>query len=348
MFLINSFIYSSAPPVETEFKITIDTTQPGSASDTFILRLWNGTTNMTVYWGDGNSDVITTYNQTELTHVYASSGTYQISCDGSFVGTEYYGGDKLKIMSIDNWGSNVFGKMLYSFTGCSNMVGNYTDVPNTSNVASMANMFRGCTNFNSDVSFDTSNVTSMANMFDGCTNFNQPISFDTSSATSSGLTYLFSGCTNFDQPISFDTSNVTKLTAMFRYCSSLNSTITFSDTSNVTDIASMFNGCTNFNQPISFDTSSVSIMYQAFYGSTNFNQDVSGFNISSLTNATGMLQNTAFSTTNYDLLLPAWDAYGTSSVPFHAGTAQYNTGAPATARSNMISRGWTITDGGAV
>ena len=39
--------------------MTIDTTQPGSAADTFVLPLRVGTVNMTVYWGDGNSDLIT-------------------------------------------------------------------------------------------------------------------------------------------------------------------------------------------------------------------------------------------------------------------------------------------------
>ena len=101
MFLINSFIYSSAPPVETEFKMTVDTTQAGSASDTFVLPLHSGTTSMTVSWGDGNSDVITAWNQAELTHVYASSGTYQISCDGSFAGLKQSGSsDKKKIVGL--------------------------------------------------------------------------------------------------------------------------------------------------------------------------------------------------------------------------------------------------------
>ena len=61
-----------------------------------------------------------------------------------------------------------------------------------------------------------------------------------------------------------------------------------------------------------------------------------------------MLRGTAFSTANYDLLLVAWDAYGTSNVTFDAGTPQYSAGAPATARQNMIDRGWTISDGGPV
>jgi len=113
--------------IDPLFKMTVDTTQAGSASDTFVLRLGNGATNMTVYWGDGNSDVITAYNQAELTHVYASSGSYQISLDGSFVGIAYGNtGDKLKVSSIDNWGTNQWTSMNGAFRGCSNMAVSYT------------------------------------------------------------------------------------------------------------------------------------------------------------------------------------------------------------------------------
>lgn len=323
MYIINPYVYSVGAVGATEFKFTVDTTKAGSASDTFILSLWLGTTNMTVYWGDGNSDVITSYNQAELTHVYASSGTYQISCDGAFVGTNYYGGDKLKIMSIDNWGSNAWSKAIYAFSGCSNMVANYTDIPNTSNVTTMEDMFRDCTNFNGTVGFDTSSVTTMVSMFSGCTSFNQSV--------------------NFTTPLISDTSG------MFSGCSTLNSSITFSNTSNVTNMASMFRTCLAFNQPLSFNTSSVIFFYQTFFGCTNFNQDVSGFNISSLTNASGMLQGSAFSTTNYDLLLVAWQGQThNNTVTFHAGTAKYSAGASATARAALITDAWTITDGGPV
>jgi len=46
--------------VSTDFKMTIDTTKPGvTGADGFEIKLHNGTTNFTVSWGDGKSDVIT-------------------------------------------------------------------------------------------------------------------------------------------------------------------------------------------------------------------------------------------------------------------------------------------------
>ena len=271
--IINPFIFGV--PVSTDFKITVDTTQTGSASDTFVLPLHNGTTSMTVSWGDGNSDVITAWNQAELTHVYASSGTYQVSCDGSFAGLkQVIASDRLKIMSIDNWGTNTWTNCWNSFYQCTNMVANYTDNPDFSGAGLMNYTFFLNTNFNGALEIDASTSYTMYQMFISCSNLNSPITF--------------------------------------------------------------------------LNSSSVTNMQYMFYACTLFDQDISSLDITSLTTATAMLQNTAFSTTNYDLLLVAWDAFGTSNVPFHAGTAKYSSGAPATARANMISRGWTITDGGLV
>ena len=262
-------------PIDTTFKITVDTTKAGSASNTFVLKLHNGTTSMTVYWGDGNSDVITAWNQAELTHVYASSGTYQISCDGSFKGLYQIGAsDRLKIMSIDNWGANTWTSCWSSFYTCTNMVANYTDNPDFSGAGLMNYTFQSCINFNGSLEIDATNTATMYFMFIGCSSLNKPITF--------------------------------------------------------------------------LNSSSVKNMQYMFYQCTVFDQDISSLDITSLTTATNMLNLSAFSTTNYDLLLVAWDAFGTSNVPFHAGTAKYSSGAPATARANMISRGWTITDGGPV
>lgn len=369
--IINPFIFGSA--VQNEFIFTVDTTKAGSASDTFVLPLQIGTTNMTVYWGDGNSDVITAYNQAELTHVYASSGTYQISCDGAFTGTKFLSGtDNLKLMSIDNWGTNTWSNTIQAFYGCSNMVGTYTDNPDFSGGTNMINMFEKCTLFNSPLTIDTTGVTSMNAMFRDCTNFNSAVTFsDTSSVTD--MSYMFYNCTNFNQAVNFDTSNVSVIRDMFYGCTNFNQAVNF-NTIKVLDTVRMFMLCSNFNQTINFDLSACANTILMFYGCTSFNspvtftnttvltshsntfngctifdQDLSGWDISALTSAPSMLQGTAFSTTNYDLLLVSWEGQThNNSVPFHAGTAQYSSGAPATARAALITDLWTITDGGPV
>jgi hypothetical protein len=483
--------------VSTDSKIAIKTDNPGvSANDSFYLKLANGSTNMTVYWGDGNSDVITAWNQPELTHQYASVGTYQISIDGDFHGFNFsnayvpWSTDHDKVLSIDNWGNNVFGTMDGAFWGCSNMIGTYTDIPDTHLVTSFSDMFHDCFLFNSPVEFDTHaatdmtrmfwnalvfnqpvlfntpNVTTMESMFRRAEVFNQPINFDGNALTNAMLMFntclafnspvniggtaltncagMFTGCGSFNSAVILDTTNVTNMGSMFSSAGAFNQPVLF-DTSNVTDMHNMFNGAGAFNQPVPFDTSSVTrmdrmfasatifnqsvstfntsnvtgvYMYGMFAGATAFNQpvpfdtaqvtsmlrmfdgatafnqsvnfdtslvtdmkemftgsalsilptfndtsnvttmeamfyacasfdqDISGFDITSLTNANDMFTLSGWTITNYDLLLPAWNAYGTSNVHFSAGTAHYSAGAPTTAKAAMVSRGWVISDGG--
>ena len=326
---------------DTLFKMTIDTTKAGATNtQSYRLDLHAGATNLTVDWGDGNSDVITTYNQAELTHVYDASGTYQISLSGSFEGiTSPNNNDRLKIMSIDNWGTIQFKNMNAAFTGCANMVGLYTDKPDTSLCTNMEATFNSCTLFNSNVDFDMSLNTDLEGFLYNATNFNQPINWVTPNVETFFRT--FASMPNFNSPVTIDGFlSVTNVrggcTGMFGFCNTFNSPLTFSDFSNVPNVNNMFNS------------------------SPNFNQDISDLDISGLLTCTecgeeqpklgaiNMLRSTSFSTVNYDLLLVAWDTLGTSNIKFHAGSAQYSSGAPATARANMVSRGWEITDGGQV
>ena len=89
------------------FTSTWDTTQAGSANDSVDLENGdrglrsNGSYNFKVYWGDGTSDIITTYNQAETLHQYASTGIYEIRMGGEISGFRFVnGGDKDKILNI--------------------------------------------------------------------------------------------------------------------------------------------------------------------------------------------------------------------------------------------------------
>ena len=266
-------------PPSPLFKMTIDTTQAGSASDTFVLPLMTPnpdiySTNFVVDWGDGSTDTITSRTDPALTHVYSSSGTYQISLDGEWDGIQFNnGGDKLKLSSIDNWGTNQWKAMTGSFRGCTNMVANYSDSPDTSLVNYMGNAFLNCTNFNGQVNFDTSACTFFGSMFAGCTNFNQEVIFN---APLLGTTYsMFNGCVNFNSIVNLTTtSSLLTTERMFQGCSSFNSSVTISDTSGVTNMGVMFYVCTSFNQPITFDTSTVTTMSNMFYNCDAFDQTI--------------------------------------------------------------------------
>jgi surface protein len=147
-------------------------------------------------------------------------------------------------------------------------------------------------------------------------------------AWSGGLSGGFFGCSNMDV-VATDhliVSGVLNFANFLRNCTSL----------------------TNFDLT-GFDTSSTTALNNFADGCTLLDLDASILDITSLTNASNMLVNSGFSDANYDLLLVAWEGQAElAGVSFHAGTAKYSAGAPATARAALISNTWTITDGGPV
>jgi len=233
-------------------------------------------------------------------------------------------GDRLKLLTVSNWGPLALGNTGSHFYGCSNFNSTATDAPTIG--TSLYQSFRGCSTFNGSVAnFDTSSVTNMGSLFYDCSVFNQSVA-------------------------NFDTSSVTNMGSLFRGCSFFNQSLANFDTSSVTNMGSLFYDCSVFNQSVAnFDTSSVTTMSYMFRYCSAFNQDISGFDITALVapGAISMLQYSGFTQTNYDLLLVAWEGQAEpANIQFHAGAAKFGAGAPATARAALVANGWTITDGG--
>ena len=93
---------------ETAFVFNVKTDNTGTSNDDqFTLPLvssFNGVT-AEVDWGDGSTDTITAFNQPEVTHTYASAGTYTIKISNALRGFRFDNGrDKLKLLNISNWG----------------------------------------------------------------------------------------------------------------------------------------------------------------------------------------------------------------------------------------------------
>ena len=162
----------------------------------------------------------------------------------------------------------------------------------------------------------------------------------------------FYGCTNLvitatDAPI----ISTTSFYSLFRNAGSI-STIGNSSlwlTSAVTNWQLAFSGANPGVSGAGLDVSGMTNGIDMFSWS-GFNQDLSSWNIRNLTNATNMFNGCTFSTDNYDLLLVAWNAKPHREIVlnFHAGTSQYSAGAPETARGELVTDGWAITDGGLV
>lgn len=85
----------------------------------------------------------------DATHDYGAAGTYTVSIRGIYPSIRIKNNsDRLKFSSIENWGTNVWGKnMNDAFQGCENMVDNSEDFPDFSEVEVLLGVFNNCNSF---------------------------------------------------------------------------------------------------------------------------------------------------------------------------------------------------------
>ncbi len=171
--------------------------------------------NYTVDWGDGN---VTSGHTGDATHKYANPGVHTVSIVGAFPRIFFNNeGDKLKILTVENWGANSWTSMSAAFYGCANLQVMANDAPNLSATdISMQNMFRGAVNFNQNINhWNVVNVNKMNHMFRGAASFNQPLdNWDTRNVTE--MKNMFNGAVNFNQNVgSWNLRRVHSMEGMF-------------------------------------------------------------------------------------------------------------------------------------
>lgn len=302
----------------------ITTWKPSGTTITIRTNSISGSYNYDVTWtnlsnagvGDGSTTGETgNYTITGLT----ASNTYQVEITGTF--PHFYmnrenGRDDL--LTIEQWGNNVWTSMESAFHGCKNLTLTATDTPNLTSVSNMSQMFSGgraligdisgwnvsnvtdmsylfnsCREFNTDLSnWDVSKVTDMSYMFSGAARFDQNInSWNVSKVTD--MAEMFNGAARFDQSISsWNVSKVTNMSNMFTFASGFDQDISGWNVSKVTDMSYMFYFASDFNQNISsWDVRKVLYMQNMFFFASGFNQDISGWNVSKVTNMSYMFQN---------------------------------------------------------
>ena len=298
----------------------ITTWQTTVAGESITIPVGGASGTYTVIWGDGNTSVDVTGDQT---HTYDDAGTYTVSMSGDFTKIALFGDstNAPKLQSIKQWGDIRWDSMGSAFHGASNMIYNATDAPDLSGVTSMSRMFAGASSFDGDISdWDVSSVTYMGSMFADATAFNQPLdSWDVSSVTK--MNGMFADATAFNQPLdSWDVSSVTKMDGMFAAAASFNGDISDWDVSSVTDMYDMFWFASSFNQPLdSWDVSSVTNMHDMFAG-TPFNQPLDSWDVSSVTDMYGMFDGTPFNQP-----LDSWDVSSvTTMFVMFTGAASFN------------------------
>ncbi|WP_037299797.1 BspA family leucine-rich repeat surface protein [Runella limosa] len=315
------------------FISTWKTDNPGTSSSTSITLPAYGT-----YDVDWNNDGI--YDQFNLTdaqtHNFGTAGTYTFAIRGNLGGIMFAnGGDRRKILSVDQWGDMAWGGLRRAFQGCTNFNITATDAPNLSNATDMSEAFQGATSLNANINhWDVSTITTLFATFSGATNFNQPLaSWNVSNVTN--FIEMFSYAPNFNQPLngwvlSTASNKSITMSKMFYEADAFNQDLNSWNVRRVTNMSFMFCLSNAFNGNISdWDVSNVTAMDNMFYSTNPFNQDLSRWVVSAVTNMYGMFANTPF---NQDI--SGWDVSNVTSL----GSMFLN----ATAFNQNLGR-WNIT-----
>ena len=281
---------------------------------------------------------------------------------------------RAKLVSVQDWeGLYLLPTARGPFEQCINLSYIPTTVYNIPANGSMLQSFIGCTGFQvsfgpggtGDISaWDVSSATNMHGLFYGIDSPYGPNpyndvdfeigSWDVSNVTNmqSMFTTAYSWNNGGSPSISgWDTSNVTNMAGMFFFDYRFNQPIGSWDTSSVTNMNSMFRLASDFNQDLSnWDTSNVTNISEMFDRATSFDQNLGSWDVSSITHAnTFFLSSHGLSTSNYSNTLIGWGPQNVQNgVSISFGNSTYSAGSAASARSTLISKGWTITDGGQV
>tara|TARA_R110000765_G_scaffold102311_1_gene191135 strand:- start:1130 stop:2224 length:1095 start_codon:yes stop_codon:yes gene_type:complete len=357
--------WKSSATASTTFDFSVDTTKTdGGSTSTTQFRLpfnqYGTAPNCTVDWGDGNSDTITTYNQAEATHTYATSGIYDIKIDGVIGSFTFQAGtstDEKKLISISNWGGFSLGGS--RFRNCSNLTTiSATDMPIFG--TSLRRTFAGCnklTSFNVD-GWDVSTVTDFREMFAACSLLTTLNCENWNVGLVTRMDEMFKNCQDLItlDLSNWNTTNVVNMRDTFYRNYDLTSIgdVTSWDINDNVDFKGTFEDCRVLADldVTAWDIGSVTRIDRMFYNADAFDNSLANWDIDQITNFNSFMQNaTGLSTANYDATLISWAAQTpTSGVSPNFGGSQYTLGGTAeAARNTLVSTyGWTITDGGGI
>lgn len=345
-------------PVQRPFITTWKTDNPGVSGDNQVTIFTKPSLdyNYSIDWGDGT--MIESVNEA-ITHTYPTPGTYQIKIYGDFPSISFGYGinggtdgetDRLKLIEVNQWGSQEWLSLFGGFQGCANLNVSATDIPNLTKSSSISFLFKECESlvYNTSISrWDVSNIKYMSGTFYECGLFNQDISdWDTKNVIN--ISGMFSGAALFNQPIgSWNTGRVEEMDALFARAQSFNQPLNDWDIGNVNSLRTVFFGASSFNFPLdNWKVTQVVDMTNLFNGATAFDQDLSSWDVAQVQNMIDMFRDSGLSVDSYDLLLNSWSNQALQNgVNFNAGSSQFCQSEAA--RQKLIEDfGWTITDGG--
>jgi surface protein len=330
----NSWVITDGGLVGGADFITVwDTTTDDAMNATIELPLVaSGSYLFTVQWGDGNSDVITSYSDPAVSHTYSSPGTYTVTITGTLIGWSF--GENYttpwNLIDITQWGNVqlsdgvVYGGYFYdcywmtqisaldapdltavtsfyeAFYDCA-----FTSIANlsawdVSTITDMTSCFYYCWQFIGTGlnSWDVSNVTTMEGMFENCDVFNTSLSSWTTTSLTSTKN-MFHSALAFNQSLqNFDMTQVTTCESMFEGAAAFNGDIYLWSLPSCLNMSKMFKDCTSFNKNFvttgNWHTPLVQDFSQFLSGATLFNNPLSLLDVGSCVDFSNMLANTSF------------------------------------------------------
>lgn len=242
------------------FIIRITTT---SASTVFTLPLVDFaglTPNISVAWGDGQSDTITSSSALNRAHTYASAGTYDISISGFMPGFKVNNNASIRslIVALIQWGT--VGIRTIDFYGCNNLtsipgsgtlsaVGGYTGL---GEVVNFTAAFRstGLTSIPSDLFDYSPNAINFSNTFATTPITTVPTGLFDNVTQATDFSSCFSACTSLSTvPLTlFDLNvNAANFSSTFRNCLSLVTCLQFTYNTSATIFSNLYNMSTTSN-----------------------------------------------------------------------------------------------------
>jgi surface protein len=295
----------SAKPL-TATSLSIDTTKVSagsSAANQFKLPLVStGAYSFRVNWGDGNTDLITVWNQAQVTHTYAVAGAKTVTLTGLCYGFQFANtGDRLKLLDILAFGTALrLGDTGSCLQGCANLTTiSAPDALITAGETTFFQTFGNCTKLVSILSFllwDTSQIATPNFMFQGCTLLNQDLS-NLNTQSFVRLKGMFNECPAFNRDLSkWDLRSANNLEQMFQTVAG--STFNNGANTNINPITGragmngwnvsgvlrtvqMFFGCAAFNRDLGdWNVGACITLFRMFLGCSTFNQDLSKWDVS--------------------------------------------------------------------
>lgn len=320
----------SYPTQAQEPLITVwQTDLPGTSEDTQItIPVRPGTINLSVIWESLDTDATETLiflGDEPVTINFPAAGTYRVKINGTFTGFYFNGGgDKDKIIDIEQWGDITWTQAAYAFRGCSNLTMTATDAPDFYNVTNAAGMFMDAPLFDGDVTqWDVSHVTDMNFMFSNATSFHGDVS-------------------------DWDVSHVTNLSGMFSGATAFAGDVSSWNVANAENLSYLFANATSFNGDLgSWQLTAATNLERMLENATSFNQSLGAWDLSTVTNMTAMLYKTSLTVANYEATLQGWATLSApeTAIPTGMNPTPYNLAyCEESNRNSLINTyGWTFT-----